>query len=181
VIRSQICDLFSVECPKGVRLFIEDPDVDLRTATLYFSRAQSMHFASDSTMVGSIELIAGEGEVVNELVYLGVFREVSTLNGFLSEGSEETGYFEFSGRFIVDGKEFSQHHTVISSGAGYSVHIRFLQGYSEIDINEIENMMARANFLEKLEIPIIGENVQMQFDESKITFKIGNQSHLEVA
>jgi hypothetical protein len=140
-----------------------------------------MHFASDSPLVGSIELIAGEGEVVKELVYLGVSREVATLNGFLSEGSEETGHFEFSGRFIVDGKEFSQHHTVITSGAGYSVHIRFLQGYSEKDINEIENMMAKANFLEKLEMPIIGENVQMQFDESKITFKIGNQSHLNVA
>ena len=179
--RSQICDLFSVECPKGVQLFIEDPGADLRTETLYFSRAQAVHFASDTPMVGSIDLIAGEGEDVEELIYLGIFREVATLNGFLSEGSKETGYFEFSASFTVDEKEFRQHHMVTTSGAGYSIHIRFLQGHSERDINEIANMMARANFREKLESPLIGENIRMQFDEARITFKIGNRSHLEVA
>ena len=133
----KVCDLFSLECPEGLQFYIEAPSPGFSTEILYFSRGQSHHYGIDSSLVGSIELVSGESEEIEELIHAGVSREVLTLDGFVSDGSEEAVHFGFSCRFNVDGEEFTQHHSVIRTGAGYSAHLCFLQGHSERDIEEL--------------------------------------------
>ena len=177
----QVCDLFTVTYPEGLDLWVEDLGEDLLTETIYFTRASSNHYSAENSMVGSLEIISGTGELAEELIYLGVFREVITLDGFLSDGVKEDEYFGFSAQFKVDGREFRQHHSIIGTSEGYSVHIRFLQGHSEMDIDEIESMIAKATFNRSNRATLIGENIPMKFREDSFGFQIGNQSHLRVA
>jgi hypothetical protein len=167
--------------PPGLQLWMEDLDGDFCTETLYFTRNSAVHTTTDQVMTGSIEFISGEGELVEELIYLAVFREVVTLDGFLSEGEAENRYFGFSANFKVDGCEFNQHHSIINTGMGMSVHIRFLQGHSQLDIEEIEKYILNSIFERDSSKTIIGENLKIQVTEENIAFKIGNQAHLRAA
>jgi len=176
----QICDLFSLHRPKGLQFYIEPVGVELNVETLYFSRTQSQHYGSGSPLLGSIELISGKGEDIEELVHSSVLREVLALDGFLSYGSEVGGHFGFSGKFSVDGVEFSQHHSVIATDAGFTIHICFLQGHSEVDMEEIDNMMAEAVFAKASQIPVFGENLCMKFYSTDLGLKIGNRYYLQV-
>ena len=176
----QICDVFSLHRPNGLQFYIEPTDNESEAETLYFSRTQSQHYGAGLPLLGSIELIAGEGEDIEELVYSSVLREVSALHGFLSEGSDPGGHFEFSGQFDIDGVEFSQHHSIIGTDAGFTIHICFLQGHSEADMQEIDNMMAGAIFTKASEMPVFGQNLRMNFKSSNLGFKIGNRVYLQV-
>lgn len=167
--------------PPGLQLWMEDLDEDLCTETIYFSRNSAVHSTANQVMTGSIEFISGEGELAEELIYLGVFREVITLDGFLSEGEQENRYFGFSASFNVDGREFNQHHSIINTGMGMSAHIRFLQGHSQLDIEEIEKYILNSTFERDSYKPTIGENLKIQVTEENIAFKIGNQAHLRAA
>jgi hypothetical protein len=167
--------------PPGIQIWVEDLDTESCAETLYFSRSARVHNAVEEAVVGSIDFIAGEGELAEELIYLGVFREVISLDGFLSEGESESRYFGFSASFKVDGREFNQHHSVVQTGAGFSLHLRFLQGHSQLDIEEMEDYLLSLTFERDPKSPIIGENLKVQIPESSIEFKIGNQSHLRVA
>lgn len=167
--------------PPGIQIWVEDLDGESCSETLYFSRSARVHSAVDEAMVGSIEFIAGEGELAEELIYSGVFREVISLDGFLSEGVSESRYFGFSANFKVDGQEFNQHHSVVQTSAGYSLHLRFLHGHTQLDIEEMENYLLSASYERGPKAPMLGENLKVQIPETSIAFKIGNQSYLRVA
>lgn len=166
-------EFFQIVVDERLQFFIDDVDEELKTSTLYFTREKVIRSDIDTSMVGSVEVIAGVGDYVREALFQSVGAEALAMEGHISEAEIVDGKMTFSSFFDFQEDEFRQSHVLIDTDGSFSLYLKFLQGHSDLDMTEIENAFTHAKIFNSEVRQAEGTFLPMQFTDDQVEFRIG--------
>jgi len=162
--------------------FFESDDGVVDATTLYITRPNKTFLGSSEPLLVSAEVVFGKvDDGLNLLIYESSRLEVNELGGFTSEVFEDLEYFSFLTTVNSDERDFSTTHAVINTGTTFSIHLKFLQGYLDEDIDEIVGIFMAANYKAYGELRVFGDILSFEVLDLNATSLIGDRLILNVA
>jgi hypothetical protein len=162
--------------------YFESEEGVVDSSTLYITRPNKTFDGKSQPLLVSAEVVFGKiDDGLELLVYESSRLEVENLNGFTSEPIEDLDYFSFTTKFTSDEEEFTPTHAVLKTETSYSIHLTFLQGYLDEDVDEIVIIFQKAEFIEFNRLKTFGDVLKFELSELHSTSYIGDRLILNVA
>ena len=176
------CNFFEVTPADDLIFFFESSEGVLDASTLYLTRQNKIHLSQVQPFLASVEIVNGKiSDGLDDLIFESARIEIISLGGYLSDATEPGEAFEFITRVDISDLEFTTSHLVLDSGYGYAVHIRFLQGYLDEDIEDLKSLFKLGSFKPFESKRYFGDILDFQITERNILSRIGTRYVLNAA
>ena len=176
------CNFFEVTPTDDLIFFFESSEGVLDASTLYLTRQNKTHMSLGEPFLASIEVIKGNlADGLDDLIFESSRLEIIGLGGYISDTTEPGETFQFTTKIDIKESELTTAHLVLDSDQGYAIHIRFLQGYMDEDIADVESFFKFGNFKPFENTRYFGDILDFQITEKNIMSRFGTRFILSAA